>query len=677
VNRLAGAASLYLRQHADNPVDWWPWSDAAFDEARRRDVPVFLSIGYAACHWCHVMAHECFEDPTLAALINELTVPIKVDREERPDVDALYMAATQAMTGHGGWPMTVLLTADAKPFFAGTYFPPASRHGQPGLGEVLGSVADVWTTRRGDVLAQADRLTEAVTAEASLPDTLAPTSSPPSAGARLDELVAALAARFDPVDAGFSPAPKFPHPSWIEACLVSWQTTGDDGARAMATATLDAMARGGLFDHLAGGFARYSVDGSWHVPHFEKMLSDQALLARVYLRAASWCDEPVYALVARRTLDFVLDAMHVEDGFSSSLDADAGGVEGAHVVLTAPIVRDVLDGAGLGALAAQTIARYQLQEHGDVEGGCVPRLAADADFAGTTEDDAVRAALLMRRAAGPQPSLDDKVLLEWNAMFASVLAEAAWRLGDHTYGAQARALVDSLHRTHRDGDRWLRRSGPDAPLATSSDVAWLLDAHVSLFELDGDVDDLDGAKQLADDLIAGYWDGERPSRDAPDVGRGLFQSHRDATGLLVRAKDVLDGAVPSGSSAASVGLARLGQLTGDEDVLAVAERLVALGDPLLEVQPTAAVTLLEASWRLEHAVELAVPGEAAEILSAARRHAPPWCVLAFGAGPLELLDGRESDTLYVCRRSTCGAPVRDMASVAGALASTVRGEATR
>jgi uncharacterized protein YyaL (SSP411 family) len=677
VNRLAGAASLYLRQHADNPVDWWPWSDDAFDEARRRDVPVFLSIGYAACHWCHVMAHECFEDPTLAALINELTVPIKVDREERPDVDALYMAATQAMTGHGGWPMTVLLTSDAKPFFAGTYFPPSPRHGQPGLGQVLDSVADLWHTRRDDVLAQADRLTDAVTAEATLPDTLVPTSSPGSASTRLAELAGGLAARFDPAYGGFSPAPKFPHPSWIEACLAFWHSTGHDDARAMATDTLDAMAMGGLFDHLAGGFARYSVDAEWHVPHFEKMLSDQALLARTYVRAASWCDEPTYATVARRTLDFVLDAMRVEDGFASSLDADAGGTEGAHVVLTAPIVRDVLQAAGLGASAEATVLRYQLAERGDVEGGCVPRLAPGADFAGTTEDDAVRDALLVRRAAGPQPSLDDKVLLEWNAMLASVLAEAAWRLDEERYGAAARTLVDALHRTHRDGDRWLRRSGPDAPLATSSDVAWLLDAHVSLFELDGDPGDLDRALRIADDLLAGYWDGERPTLATPDAGRGLFQSHRDASCLLVRAKDVLDGAVPSGSSVAAVGLARLGLLTGDDDVLAVAERLMVLGDPLLEMQPTAAATLLEASWRLGTAVELAVPGPRGPILTEARRHAPPWSVIAFGRGPLPLLEGREPDTLYVCRRSTCGLPVRDVASVAGALAATVRGEAAR
>jgi len=675
VNRLAGASSLYLRQHADNPVDWWPFSDEAFAEARRRDVPIFLSIGYAACHWCHVMAHESFEDEAIASLINELTVPVKVDREERPDVDAQYMAATQAMTGHGGWPMTVLVTPDGRPFFAGTYFPPVARHGQPSIGQILASVADAWANQRDEVLTQAERLAGAVRAEASLVSTLVATGPPPGSRARLRRLVDALSSKFDDSAGGFSPAPKFPHPMWVEACAAAWAVDARADARAMATATLDAMARGGLFDHIAGGFARYSVDAHWDVPHFEKMLTDQALLARAYLRASIWLGSAEYEWVARRTLDFVLTEMRLDGGYASAIDADADGVEGAHVILRASEVREVLSAAGLGELAKATVERYGLTDHGPVEGGCVPRLDAGDDLVGTPDDDVVRAALRAARAAKPQPAIDDKVLLESNAMLATVLAEAAWRLGEPRYGQAATELVTMLTSTHVSGGAWKRRSGPDSPLATSADLAWLLDAHTALFELDGDLSHLTHARDVARDLIAGYWDGEVPTASRPDRGEGLFQSHHDASGLLVRAHDVLDGAVPSGTSQAAVGLARLGMLASDPDVVAIAARLVQLCEPLFDAQATAAATLVEAACLLGDGVEVAVPGEPAAMLAAVRRSAPPFSVLAFGTGPLALLDARRDDVCYVCRGTTCDAPVTDVSSVAAALVDAARWEA--
>jgi hypothetical protein len=675
VNRLAGATSLYLRQHAENPVDWWQFGDAAFAEATRRDVPIFLSIGYAACHWCHVMAHESFEDDAIAAMINELTVPVKVDREERPDVDAQYMAATQAMTGHGGWPMTVLLTPDGRPFFAGTYFPPVARHGQPSLGQILTSVADVWANQRDEVQVQADRLAAAVREDASLIGSLVATGPPPGSRARLRQLVDALAARFDRHGAGFSPAPKFPHPSWIEACVESWVVTGRDDARDMASATLDAMARGGLFDHVAGGFARYSVDARWDVPHFEKMLTDQALLAQAYLRASRWLGSHDYEWVAQRTLDFVLTEMRIVDGYASAIDADAGGVEGAHVVLTSTRVREILGAAGLDAHADATIERYGLSDHGPLEGACVPRLGGATDLVGTPADDAVRAALRAARATGPQPAIDDKVLLESNAMLASVLAEAAWRLGESRFADAANELVATLATTHHVGGTWRRRSGPDAPLATCADLAWLVLAHTALFELDGDASHLEGATSVASDLLAGYWDGEVPTAALPDRGGGLFQSHRDARGLLVRAHDVLDGAVPSGTSVAALAFARLGMLGSDHDALAVARRLVELCEPLLDAQPTAAATLVEAACLLADGVEAAVPGSPGAMLAAVRSTAPPFCVIAFGSSDVELLDGRDDDTLYVCRAATCDAPVRDVGSVSAVLAGAARWEA--
>ena len=675
MNRLAGSASLYLRQHADNLVDWWPWGDGAFEEAARRDVPVLLSIGYAACHWCHVMAHESFEDPAIAELVNAVAVPIKVDREERPDVDALYMAATQAMSGHGGWPMTVFLTPDGLPFFAGTYFPPAERHGQPGFPQILASVADVWAHRRAEVLVQANHLAAAVRSEATLLDTLVPRGPAPGARARLTELVDALGARFDPVHGGFSAAPKFPHPSWIEACGALGVLADRPDAAAMATTTLDAMARGGLFDHIAGGFARYSVDASWDVPHFEKMLCDQALLARAYLRCAAWLGRADFEWVARRTLDFVLDRMRVNDGFASAIDADAGGVEGAHVVLTASRVRVLLEEAGLGALADYAVERYALDDRGRVEGGCVPRLEPGADIVGSDDDTLIRGVLLAARDAGVQPAIDDKVLLEWNAMLASVLAEAAWRLGEERYGEQARSLVASLRTTHLEGGRWRRRAGVDAPLATSADLGWLLDAAVSLFELDGDVAHLELAAEVAGDLLDGYWDGDRPTPRTPGDGRGLFQSHRDAGALLVRAKDVLDGAVPAGASVAALALARLGLAGSDLDALAVADRLVALGEPLLDAQPQAAAMLVEAACVLEDGMEVAVPGDPGAALEAVRRAAPPFCVIAHGPGPLALLDGRTSGIVYVCRHGACEAPISEVSSVAAALATAAHWEA--
>jgi uncharacterized protein YyaL (SSP411 family) len=675
VNRLAGAASLYLRQHADNPVDWWPFGEEAFAEARRRDVPVLLSVGYAACHWCHVMAHECFEDPSIAALVNATCVPVKVDREERPDVDALYMTATQAMAGRGGWPMTVFCADDGRPFFAGTYFPPTSRGGQPGFPDVLRAVADVWATRRDEVLGQAAALASAVEREARLLDDLVATGPPRTARARFGALVDALVARCDPDDGGFSRAPKFPHATWLEALAAAAVVVGRDDARRAATVTLDAMARGGLFDHVAGGFARYSVDGQWHVPHFEKMLSDQALLARAYLRAAAWLDVPDYAWVARRTLDFVLGTMRVDGGYASGIDADAAGVEGLHVTLTPDDVATALGARGPDAHVGATVARYRLDDDAPLEGRSVPRLAPGADLVGDGDDAAARDALLARRDAGPQPAVDDKVLLEWDAMLAAVLAEASWRLDEPRYAKAATELVATLVDSHHRDGRWRRHAGADAPLATSADLAWLIEALVCCFELDGDAAHLARARSVADDLVAGHWDGAVPTREEPERGGGLFQSHVDAPALLVRAKDVLDDATPSGTSQAAHALARLAAATTDDATSALAERLVAIGAPLLDAEPVAAATLVMAACVLDDGVEVAVPGPAGEMLAAARDAMPPFGVLVFGDGPLPLLDGRSDGVTYVCRHATCDAPLAQADSVAPALAVAARWEA--
>ena len=408
--------SLYLESHADNPVEWWTWGSDALDEARRLDRPVFLSVGYAACHWCHVMAHESFEDPAVAQLLNDNFIAIKVDREERPDVDAIYMAATQLVSGHGGWPMSVFLLPDARPFMAGTYYPPVDRHGLVGFTRLLNAMSDAWTNQRAAVEAQAGELQSSLGREVRFVDHLAPFSDDIDLDGVRQRLRDELVARVDS-DGGFGDAPKFPRPSYVEALL----EFSDDESRSAVMRTLDAMSRRGLYDHLRGGFARYSVDAIWHVPHFEKMLSDQALLVRAYLRAAvAFDDRGDWREVAFDTLDFVLRDLAVRDGFASALDADAGGVEGSHVTWTPEEVSAALNEDDRGSDLAPALARWRVDARGEFEGRSIPRLGEGEPFATPAHLLAARDALLRARAQRPQPSRDEKVILEWNAMFASL-----------------------------------------------------------------------------------------------------------------------------------------------------------------------------------------------------------------------------------------------------------------
>ncbi len=393
VNRLADETSPYLRQHADNPVDWYPWGAEALERARVEDKPLFVSIGYASCHWCHVMAHESFEDPEVAAELARSFISVKVDREERPDLDAVYMAATQAVTGAGGWPMSVFCTPDGRPFFAGTYFPPDDRHGMPSFRRVVDSLAGAFAERRTEVEEQANVLAEAVAKDVDLPDRLdrAGLGVPGAEGAGsrwgsfgevLGDLTADLAQRFDPDWGGFGPAPKFPRPTYVELCLRQYVGTGDPGALAMATTTLDAMARGGIYDHLAGGFARYSTDNQWLVPHFEKMLTDQAQLARAYLHAWQVTDDPEYLQVLTETLDYVTETLGAPGGgLFSSEDADAAGVEGGHATFTPTQVAEALAAAGRADLLDATLEWYGVTEAGNWESTTVLRRPLGAPLA--------------------------------------------------------------------------------------------------------------------------------------------------------------------------------------------------------------------------------------------------------------------------------------------------------
>jgi uncharacterized protein YyaL (SSP411 family) len=653
-NRLSGASSAYLRQHADNPVDWWTWEREALDEAARLDRPIFLSVGYAACHWCHVMAHESFEDPNVAALLNQHFIPIKVDREERPDVDALYMAATQLVSGHGGWPMSVFLMPDGRPFMAGTYYPPVERHGQPSFTTLLTAMNDAWTTRRHAVEDQADELSKALEREVSFIDHLAPFTGTLDLAASRRRLRDELVARVDD-EGGFGDAPKFPRSSYVEALLEF-----DDGeARSAIERTLDAMSRRGIYDHLRGGFARYSVDAEWHVPHFEKMLSDQALLARTYLRAARAVPDHVeWKSVALDTIEFVLDDLAVASGYASALDADSGGVEGSHVTWTPDEVAVALHDDGLDAELDATLRRWRIDTPGAFEGRSIPRLGDAEPFATPEPLLPAREALRRSRAERVQPGRDEKVILEWNAMFASALFEAR----DARYDERAMSLLESLHRTHFHNDVWWRTEARRAH-AGASDVAWMLDACVDAYEATGEDSWSDAAHSLARYLLDHYWDGEVPTPQSPHVGAGIFSRSNLVTDLHAQPKEIFDGATPSSHAVACRALARVALCTGDDAIMAVAQRLVELAASLLATHPGAVPDLLEAAGFALAGVEVVIPGETNELTRFERSAFMRRAVLVTGTGASVLLDDRRAGLAYVCRFGVCQLPVDSIATL--------------
>jgi uncharacterized protein YyaL (SSP411 family) len=643
--------SPYLAQHADNPVDWWSWGLDALERARDLDRPIFLSIGYASCHWCHVMAHESFEDPAIARLLNDSFISVKVDREERPDVDALYMAATQLVSGHGGWPMSVFLLPDGRPFMAGTYYPPQDRHGQVGFSRLLSALVGAWNNQRDAVVSQAIELQEAIEREVSFVDRLAsPAEALDLRSARRvlrDELVARVDA-----EGGFGDAPKFPRPSFVEALLDS----GDDESRSAVTRTLDAMSRRGLYDHLRGGFARYSVDAEWHVPHFEKMLSDQALLARAYLLAARRVPtHPEWRDVALDTLSFVVSDLRVGASYASSLDADAGGIEGSHVTWSVAEVASVLERAGLSADLGRVLARWQITDPGFFEGRSIPRLGAGEPFVTPDELRPARDALRAARAERVQPGRDEKVILEWNAMFAS----SCLLSGERDMVARGLELLESLPWTHFEHATWWRTEHREAH-ASASDVAWLLDARLEAFEATGEDRWLEASRELAEYLLSHYWDGEVPTSKAPHVGAGLFSSSDLVADLRTRPKEIFDGATPSSHAVACRALARLALLDGDAGMLCVAQRLVEIASAMIVAHPSAVPDLVLAAGFALEGVEIVVPGEANELSDHVRLMAMSDSVLITGSGSSPLLRGREAGLAYVCRAGVCELPARSI-----------------
>jgi uncharacterized protein YyaL (SSP411 family) len=679
VNHLGDETSPYLRQHAENPVEWFPWGDEALRRAREADKPIFLSIGYASCHWCHVMAHESFEDPATAADLAKWFVSVKVDREERPDLDAVYMAATQALTGSGGWPMSVFCTPDGRPFYAGTYFPPVERHGMPAFRRVLQALGEAWVNERDQVLAQADALADAVRKEMRLAESLGEAEEatrqdpgglivpgavePLDADALVAQVVGGLAAGFDPHWGGFGPAPKFPRPTLIELCLRrAGRATGPaaDQARHMAVRTLDAMAAGGMYDHLVGGFCRYSTDARWLVPHFEKMLTDQALLARAYLHAWQLTGRAPYLQVVTETLDFVLRDLSTPEGaLYSSFDADAGGVEGAHATFTLDELRALLPDR-LVALAAEW---YGISARGNWEGRSIPVRELGAPLERPDDVEEARRILAAARAQRVQPARDEKVLTEWNAMTAATLAEVASVTGVADYGRRAEEIAEFLWASMYDGGRLMRswQGGRARHLAVAADHAWLAEASLRLSEWTGRALWRERARVAVDQLLDLFWD---------EGAGGFFSTGRDGEVVVVRPKEFLDGALPATNSIAVTALLRVNAVVDDPRIDEAVDRTVALARPLLERHPGALADLVAGlpMWRGRH--EIVITGDRPDLLAEVRRHWLPSAVVAWGEaddGPLFAGRPPQPGQAYVCQARACRMPAGDAGTLAGQL----------
>ncbi|HTK15739.1 MAG TPA: thioredoxin domain-containing protein [Acidimicrobiia bacterium] len=654
-NRLGEETSPYLHQHRDNPVDWYPWGEEAFERARSDGKAIFLSVGYSSCHWCHVMAHESFEDPATAELMNRLFVNVKVDREERPDVDAVYMQAVQALTGRGGWPMSVWLTPDGRPFYGGTYYPNEDRHGMPSFTKVCEVVAQAWDEQRDDVEEQANKLTEAIDESV-----LRARATSGLDAAMLSGAVANVRAQFDPSWGGFGRAPKFPQAMTLDFLCRQLVLDPAPETREMITTTLDAMAAGGIHDHLGGGFARYSTDEAWLVPHFEKMLYDNALLTRAYLHGYLVTGEVRYRAVVEDTIGYVLrDLTDPAGGFYAAEDADSEGIEGKFYLWSLDEIRQVC------GLDADDVIRYYgvsangnfVDPHTHYSGNILH--AVDRTEPPPESVQRARAALFARRELRTRPGLDNKVLLGWNALFLTALTEAAAALDRDDWMAAARANATFLLRELRREDGRFRRSWRAPYLAYAEDYAALLEALLTLSELD-DVTWLADARGVADDLVRLFQDPE---------GGGFFTTGHDAEVLVVRPKDLFDDATPSANSLAANGLLRLAALTGEqryeEPAIAILEMLAG---PMTS-HPTGFAYLLGALERHVRApIEVVIVGDGDDPHTLALRREvngrlipASVTVTAAAADPdVPLLADRppgDAPMAYVCEHYACRRPV--------------------
>jgi uncharacterized protein YyaL (SSP411 family) len=656
-NRLGREISPYLRQHRDNPVDWYPWGDEAFALARSTGKPILLSVGYSACHWCHVMAHECFEDVETASIMNELFVNIKVDREERPDVDAIYMDAVQAMTGRGGWPMTVFLTPDAKPFYGGTYFP------KPTFIQLMNAITDAWINRRDDIENNIAALMESLNRTSRITNQ-SKNAEPALIGSQhLNAAVEQMRQSFDVDWGGFGSAPKFPSTMNLDLLLRVYLDNPNPDLLEILTTSLDAMASGGMYDHLGGGFARYSVDAQWLVPHFEKMLYDQALLARIYLHAGVALNEPRWLQIASETIDYVLrDLCHPDGGFFCAQDADSlnehgHSVEGHFYVWSKQQFLDALP-HDLHDLALDW---YEVTEAGNFEGtNILSRLHHRGDLMRNPQVEHARALLLESRNTRLWPGLDDKVLTEWNGMMLATLAEGAALLQRPDWLAAAvkngEFLINQLctdsgsvtikRSWHQDGTPRAQHA------ALGADLAQLVDGFTRLAEATGHAIWITHAKTVADKLLSDYWDTENG---------GIFTTPHGGEQLIVRQKDVMDNATPSANSTAAFALYRLAGLTGEERFTLHADQILQLLSHIATSAPTAFGNLLIAA-HLRHCgvVEIAITGNRPDLVTQLHSQWLPTVVSAWGERyDSPIWQDRKDGLVYVCRQYTCMAPADD------------------
>jgi uncharacterized protein YyaL (SSP411 family) len=651
MNKLGDQSSPYLLQHKDNPVDWYPWGDEALEKARELGRPLFVSIGYSSCHWCHVMAHESFEDEETAQYMNTHLVPVKVDREERPDIDAIYMEAVQQLNGgRGGWPLSVFTTPDGKPFFGGTYFPPTARNDVPSFRSVLEAVCGAWATRRKELMERADALTAGVASRLEP----APVRVVAANGKVIEHAVSAARDLYDPLYGGIGGPPKFPRAPVLEL-LLHCHLAGNTGALEMATNTLHAMAAGGIYDHLGGGFARYATDRAWQVPHFEKMLYDQAMLARVNLHAWQATGDGSFRQVLDETLNYVLrDLRHPAGGVCSAEDADSGGGEGLFYTWTLDELEEVLGRDGAGTAAAW----YGVTQVGAIEGRSVLHRPKGADIERPPEIEHLRAELFAARANRARPGIDDKVLTEWNAMIGAVLAEAGAATGNRTWVNAATEIGEFLLQEARRADgRWMRswKDGLSVSLAVAADYAWLVECFTRLGESTGEARWTDHASDVAEDLISLF-----SSSDG-----GFYSTGNDADRLIVRPRDTYDGITPAANSVAGIALARLGVLNGDHALIDRAAASVSSAGEALFNSPLALPGLVSAALLLDAGLIEVVIGRAAErgLVGAVQRNLLPEVVLAWGeptASPLwQGRDASDDQNAYVCRAGACKLPVRD------------------
>jgi uncharacterized protein YyaL (SSP411 family) len=678
-NHLANETSPYLLQHADNPVDWFPWGPEALARARDQDRPIFLSIGYSACHWCHVMAHESFEDPATASLLNQKFISIKVDREERPDLDAVYMQAVVTMTGQGGWPMSVFLTPEGRPFLGGTYFPPESRHGLPAFREVLRAIAQAWEDDRRPLLETGQQLAQYLVSHSSSAASTHPASL---AGDTLDRAAESLLQAYDWKNGGWGSAPKFPQAMTIDFLLRRYQRSNDQGALDMATHALRSMANGGIRDHLGGGFHRYATDDRWAIPHFEKMLYDNALLALSYLHGWQITRDPELRRVTETTLDFLLREMRQpEGGFASALDADSGGIEGGSYLWTDAEIREALKDERSFDLF---VTAYGVSNQGNFEGrNILHRVTSDTTLAeafGLSREavsaslESARQRLLARRSSRPRPALDDKVLTEWNGLVLIALAETARALDRPDYLTAAEALAGfALERLFSDG-RLLRswRRSPSRHLAYLADHAALGAGLLALYQTDFDLRWFQAAVHLANEILTHF----------SDPAGGFFDTRDDHERLVARPKTLEDSAAPSGNALAADLLLRLAALTGEDRYLQPAERSLRPMQEAMARAPTAFGAGLSAlDFALPQSqLQLAICGDPGDIafqslVKVATDRFLPCLVIAAGNpaadGVPALLAGRGTmdgkPAAYLCRGFVCDLPATTPAELKGML----------